>query len=492
MIQTPDLLLENEKLRSEILQFKKQISHLQHQLDQLLRHIYGHKSEKFLVDPHQIKLGLEMPVVEAVEKKKETITYERTKPSSNNNHKGRLALPEHLPRVDQIIPPLEDVTGLKKIGEEITERLECDPGKLFVTRFIRYKYAKENNEGVIIADLPCSPIEKGIAGASVLALVVVQKYVDHLPLYRQIEQFRRMGIVIPSSTMSDWVKTSAHLITPLYDALVKKIQKSNYLQADETRIQVLERDEKSRPNNLSGRAKTHRGWYWTYRAVHSGLILFDYHESRGREGPQSMLKNFEGYLQTDGYEVYNQFDKKNITLVHCMAHARRYFEQALDNDKELASHALKEIQKLYAVEKQCRENNHDPFLRLEVRQEKSVPVLQSLHQWLKEKVTTVTPSSAIGKAISYSLPRWDRLMLYAFDGRLEIDNNLVENSIRPIAIGRKNYLFAGSHQSAQNAAMFYSLLGTCKLKGIEPFSWLKNIFEILPDYKANRLEELLP
>lgn len=492
MIATPDLLLENEKLRSEIYQKDLRITKLEHQLEQVLRHIYGQKSEKFPVDPQQIKLGLDVPVVPAAEKKKETITYERNKPAGKSNHKGRLALPDHLPRVDQIIPPLEDITGLKKIGEEITERLECDPGKLFVTRFIRYKYAKENNEGVIIADLPSSPIEKGKAGASILALIIIQKYVDHLPLYRQIEQFKRMGIDIPSSTMSDWVRTGAELIAPLYQTLVNRILQSHYLQVDETRIQVMDRDEKARPNNLSGRAKTHRGWYWTYRDPLTGLVFFDYHESRGRAGPSEMLKDFDGYLQTDGYEVYNQFDKKQITLVHCMAHARRYFEQALDNDKELATHALTEIQKLYAVEKHCRENNYDYFQRLDLRQEKSVPVLQSLHLWLKEKIAVVTPSSAIGKAISYALPRWERLMLFAYDGRLEIDNNLVENSIRPIAIGRKNYLFAGSHQSAQNAAMFYSLLGTCKLKGIEPFSWLKNIFEVLPDYKANRLEELLP
>ncbi len=439
-----------------------------------------------------MSLGLELPVIEEPENKKETITYEREKPSVKSNHKGRLKIPDHLPRVDRIIAPLQDITGLNKIGEEITERLECDPGKLFVTRYIRYKYAKENNEGVIIADLPSSPIEKGKAGSSVLALVIVQKYVDHLPLYRQIEQFKRMGISIPSSTMSDWIKTGAQLITPLYEALVKKILQSHYLQVDETRIQVLDRDEKVHPNNLQGRAKTHRGWYWTYRDPLSGLVFFDYHESRGRAGPSQVLKDFDGYLQTDGYEVYNQFDKKQITHVLCMAHARRYFEQALDNDNELASHTLKEIQKLYAVEKHCREDNCDIFQRLDMRQEKSVPVLQSMHQWLKEKVTQVTPSSAMGKAISYALPRWERLMLYAHDGRLEIDNNLVENSIRPIAIGRKNYLFAGSHASAQNAAMFYSLLGTCKLKGIEPFQWLKNIFEVLPDYKANRLEELLP
>lgn len=205
-----------------------------------------------------------------------------------------------------------------------------------------------------------------------------------------------------------------------------------------------------------------------------------------------MLQDFSGYLQSDGYEVYKEFDKNKITLLHCMAHARRYFEQALDNDRGLATYALKEIQKLYAVERNCRENNLICFDRLAQRKEKSVPVLESLHLWLKDQIVKVTPSSAIGKAISYSLPRWEKLMIYATDGKLEIDNNLVENSIRPIAIGRKNYLFAGSHQSAQNAAMFYSLLGTCKLKGIEPFAWLKNIFEILPEYKANRLEELLP
>jgi transposase len=492
VIETADLLLEVEKLRSENQQLKLQLQKLQHQLEQLLRHTFGKKSEKFLLDPSQVSLGLDMPVIEKPAAIKQTITYERERSSGKSNHKGRIAFPEHLPRIDQVIPPKEDISGLKKIGEEITERLECDPGKLYVRRFIREKFAKENNEGVIIADLPSSPIEKGRAGASVLALVIVQKYVDHLPLYRQIGQFKRMGMAIPSSTMSDWIKTAAELITPLYEVLVKKILQSHYLQADETRIQVLDRDEKVDPNKLQGRGKTHRGWYWAYRDPLTGLVLFDYHESRGRAGPAEVLRDFNGYLQTDGYEVYNQFDKKAITLIHCFAHARRYFEQALDNDRELASYALMEIQKLYAVEKHCRENAYDIFQRLDLRQKKSLPVLQSLYLWLKEKVTQVTPSSAIGKAIGYALPRWERLMLYAHDGRLEIDNNLVENSIRPIAIGRKNYLFAGSHQSAQNAAMFYSLLGTCKLKGIEPFAWLKNILEILPDYKANRLEELLP
>ena len=492
MKSNTDLLLKNRQLREEnhqhslqIKELKTEIGNLRNHLEYLLRQSFGQKSEKYKAPPlaEQIDMGLNLTPVTAAEKKKEIITYERVKPAGKSNHKGRLPLPDHLPRVEEVREPLEDVSGMIKIGEEVTERLDCEPGKLFVTRIIRPKYARSKNEGVVIADLPSSPIEKGKVGASVLALIIIQKYVDHLPLYRQIEQFKRMGMEIPSSTMGDWVKTAGELITPLYEALVKKILKSEYLQADETRIQVLDRDKKK---------KTHRGWYWTYRDVLSQLVFFEYYESRGREGPKSRLEKFEGYLQSDGYEVYNFFDKGKITLLHCMAHARRYFEQALDNDKKRADYVLKEMQKLYAVEKHCRENKLTAEERLQQRQQNSLPVLQSLHQWLKEEVVKVTPGSTIGKAIAYALPRWDKLMLYCTNGKLEIDNNLIENAIRPIAIGRKNYLFAGSHEAAQNAAMFYSLLGTCKLKGIEPFQWLKNLFEVLPDYPANKLEELLP
>jgi transposase len=472
-----------KKQQFQIDQQHQEIKKLQHQLEQLIRYIYGQKSEKFVANPDQTSLSFDLPAIEQKEQEKETITYDRKKKSETSNHKGRLPIPDHLPRVDEVIEPSGDLSGLTKIGKEVTERLECEPGKLFVKRFIRPKYAKENNEGVVIAQLPSSPIEKGRAGASVLSMIIIQKYLDHLPLYRQIEQFRRMGIEIPSSTMSDWMKKGAELITPLYETLVRRIVRSEYLQADETRIQVLDKEKKG---------KTHRGWYWTFRDPVSGLVCFDYHESRGREGPEGVLKNLKGFLQTDGYEVYNHYDRNNITLLHCMAHARRYFEQALGNDRDRATFVMQQMQKLYAVEKHCREHGVDHAQRLSIRKEQSVPVLQTLHEWLKEHVVQVAPASAIGKAISYALPRWEKLMLYTTDGRLEIDNNLVENSIRPIAIGRKNYLFAGSHESAQNAAMFYSLIGTCKLKDIEPFLWLKNLFEILPDYKVNRLEELLP
>jgi transposase len=484
VIETQELLLENQKLREENLHQRSQIQKLQHQLEQLLRTVYGKKSERFTPTlPEQTELPLEINPILEPEVQKEIITYERKKSNGASNHKGRLPIPDHIKREEIKVKTLEDITGLVKIGEEITEQLEYRPGELFVKRYIREKFAKPNGEGVLIAPLPNFIIQRGMAGAGLLAWIIVQKYVDHLPLYRQIEQFKRFGMPVPSSTMSDWVAMSLKELTPLYEVLKKKTLGSNYLQADETPIKVL--DEKKK-------GESHRGYYWVYRDPQSGLVLFDYRQSRSREGPTEILKSFEGYLQSDGYAAYENFNKGKITLMHCMAHARRYFEQALDNNRNLAEHALKEIQQLYSIERFARENKFTQVERYDVRQEESMSILNNMHRWLKENIVHVAPQSAIGKAMSYSLSRWDKLMIYASDGRLEIDNNLVENSIRPIAIGRKNYLFAGSHDAAGRAAMIYSLLGTCKLKGIEPFQWLKNVFEVLPDWKFNRLEELLP
>lgn len=475
---------ENQKQELQIQEQNVQIKKLQHQIDQLLRTVFGKKSERFVPQiPEQTELPLDIKPLLVREAQKETITYERKKSNGTSNHKGRLPIPDHVEREKIKVKPLEDITGLVKIGEEITEQLDYKPGKLYVKQYIREKFAKPNGEGVLIAPLPSFIVQRGMAGAGLLAWIVVQKFVDHLPLYRQIEQFKRLGMPVPSSTMSDWVAMSLKELTPLYEVLKKETLASNYLQADETPIKVLDKNKKG---------ESHRGYYWVYRDPQSGLVLFDYREGRSREGPSEMLKSFEGYLQSDGYSAYEHFNKGKITLMHCMAHARRYFEQALDNNRKLAEHALKEIHELYTIERFARNNHLTHVERYDLRQEGSLPILNAMQHWLKENIIQVTPQSAIGKAMTYSLNRWDKLMIYASDGRLEIDNNLVENSIRPIAIGRKNYLFAGSHDAARRAAMIYSLLGTCKLKGVEPFAWLKNVFEVLPDWKANRLEELLP
>jgi transposase len=471
--------------QSQLEQKDLRISKLEHQLEQMLRAYYGKKSERFILQPgpDQIPLPLDVESTPASEVKKETITYERKKPSGKSNHKGRLALPEHLEREIIILAPDYNTEGMVKIGEEVSEHLEFAPGKVYVKRVIRPKYAKPDGEGVIIAPMPSMPIERGVAGPGLLANILIEKYVDHLPLYRQIERYKREGVVIPSSTLSDWIARCGQLLEPLYETLKRKVIDSGYLQADETPIKVIDR-------NIKG--KTHLGFYWVYRDPQNDLVLFDYRKGRSREGPGEILKGFEGFLQSDGWSAYENFDNGKITLFHCMAHARRYFDQAKDNDAARSEYFLKEIQKLYAVEKRAREENLNHAQRFELRQQQSLSVLRGLDLWLKENITQVLSQSAIGKAIAYSCSRWDKLMLYTSDGKLEIDNNLVENSIRPIAIGRKNYLFAGSHAAAQRAAMIYSLLGTCKLKGIEPFEWLKNILQVLPDHKANRLQELLP
>lgn len=370
------------------------------------------------------------------------------------------------------------------MGEEITEVLEYQPGELYVKQYKRIKYARPDNTGVIIGKLPSRPIEKAMAGEGLLAQIVIDKYVDHLPLYRQMQRFERSGVKLSYSTLTDWVSDTCKLITPLFEALKAEVLKSNYLHADETPIKVLDKDKKD---------STHRGYYWVYQNSIDKIVFFDYQEGRGREGPTEILQNFKGYLQTDGYVAYDVFDKKeNITQLHCMAHARRMFNDALDNEKSVAEHAMQELQKLYAIERNCREQNLSFDAIKAVRQEQSVPVLNALGNWMKDEYVKAIPKSSIGKALGYSIERWEKLSRYTEDGMLNIDNNPVENSIRPVALGRKKYLFAGSHEAAKRSGMLYSLLGTCKMHGIEPYSWLKDVLHRIADHPINKISELLP
>jgi transposase len=474
--QLSDQLQINEKLTGEV-------AFLKEQLELLRRQIFGSRSESYAAQqiPEQLQLPLDTEAEEQpVEQDKEQITYQRKKKKPAR----RQSLPEHLPRREFIIEPQEDTTGMTYIGDEVTEVLAKQPSRLFVIRIIRRKYARQQGEGVVIGALPSRAIEKGLAHESLLADILVSKYVDHLPLYRQARILAREKVDIPSSTMVDWVSASCRLLEPLYEALKKEVFLNEYIQADESPIRVLDKTKKK---------KTHRGYQWVYHAVDPGLVLFDYQKGRGRDGPRELLKNFSGYLQTDGYSVYDEFEKnKDITLVGCMAHARRYFDQALDNDPVRAGYFLEQVQQLYLVEKALRENQADWEKRLELRQELAVPILRKLKSWLEENRKKVLPKSPIGKAIHYSLQRWDRLCRYTTHGGLEIDNNKVENQIRPLALGRKNYLFAGSHQGARNAAIIYSLLGSCRLNGLDPFQYLYAILTKIPDYPISKIDDLLP
>lgn len=468
-----------------------QIETLRTELAALKKLIFGSKQERFIPstsESPQLALDIQAESIAACSiVSAAKINYTRTNISVAQKplqHPGRMKLPESLRRVEIIIEPMADITGCKKMGEEITEVLEYEPGELFVKKFIRHKYAKQNNEGVLIGELPSRPLDKAMAGEGLLAQIVIDKYVDHLPLYRQMQRFERNGVKLSYSTLTDWVSSTCQLITPLFEALKKEVLQSSYLHADETPIKVMDKSKKG---------ETHRGYYWVYQNSIDKIVFFDYQEGRGRDGPMEILENFKGYLQTDGYSVYDVFDKKDgITLLHCMAHARRMFYEALQNDETRANYALKEIAKLYGIERNCKEQNLSFDEIKTIRQEKSIPILTALNEWMKQQYVQATPKSAIGKALGYSIERWERLSRYTETGMLNIDNNPVENSIRPVALGRKNYLFAGSHEAARRSGMLYSLLGTCKMHGIEPYAWLKNVLQQIPTHPINKVQELLP
>lgn len=497
MVQAPEnmtkeeLLQQYKKREEEVEILESKVSELQFQIDQLRRLAYGSKRERFIPnkeDENQLALPFEVEPETEPKKEQEVATYVRKK-SNRKNHPGRFELPKHLPVEEITLEPEEDTTGLKCIGKEVTDQLEMVPAKLYIKRYIRPRYIKpvddqELQHQGVIAPLPVFPIEKGIAGPGLLAQVMVDKFVDHLPIYRQIERYKREDVKIASSTINGWQESIANLLDPLYDTLKQRVLKQGYIQADETPIQVLDKTKQG---------KTHRGYFWEYRSPLTNTIFFDYRRGRGREGPAELLKNFRGYLQTDGYAVYTKIgNKKDITLLNCMAHARRYFEKALDSDNKRASYAMEMFQKVYAVERKARETNLTPAERKELRLDEALPIINELGKWIADSLKEVLPKSPIGEAIQYCIPRWDNLQAYLYDGNLEIDNNLAENAIRPITLGRKNYLFAGSDRGAERAAMFYSFFGTCKANKVNPYQWLKRVLEIIPEHKVNRLFELLP
>ncbi len=270
----------------------------------------------------------------------------------------------------------------------------------------------------------------------------------------------------------------------MYDAIKKEVLASDYLHADETPIKVLDKDKKG---------ETHRGYFWVYHNSLQDTVLFDYQPGRSREGPSELLKDFRGHLQTDGYAAYSIFDtQKDITLLHCMAHARRKFVEARSNDQARADYVLDQIQQLYAIERKAADEQLPEADIFALRQEKALPILEALGKRMQQAYVEVLPKSAIGMALAYSIQRWSRLTVYATDGKLNIDNNPVENCIRPVAVGRKNYLFAGSHEAAQRSAMLYSLLGTCKLQDVNPFDWLRKVLKVIPAHPVNKIQQLLP
>ncbi|MGD1961873.1 MAG: IS66 family transposase [Fulvivirga sp.] len=453
------------------------------ELAELKRLIFGSKSERFVsVDSQQTTLFDSPSASASQDALTVEISYQRKVAQREKQQPVRALLPAHLPRQEEVIEPERLEEDMKKIGQEVTEILEHVPGKLYVRRIVRPKYVKDKQDGVYIGPLPSLPLAKSNAGPSLLAHILVSKFVDHLPYHRQIQIFKREGITLSSSTFNGWFHATSRLLEPLYQALVGQVQAQDYLQADESPIKVQDGHKKG---------ATHMGYHWVYHAPKQKLAVFDYQPSRSGKGPQGFLKTFQGSLQTDGYTAYEQLGKKpGITLLACMAHARRYFEKALDNDKERAEHALKVIQLLYALEREAQEDDSIDLITL--RRQKAEPILFAWKEWLGQQQGKVLPKSSIGKAINYTINLWPRLIRYTQQADYCIDNNGIENTIRPLAIGRKNYLFAGSHEAAQRAAMFYSFFACCKLHQVNPYEWLKQTLERIPDYQINKIAELLP
>ncbi|WP_291039543.1 IS66 family transposase [Dyadobacter sp. 50-39] len=350
---------------------------------------------------------------------------------------------------------------------------------------MRYKYARANGEGIITASLPDRVIEKGIPSEAVIAQMVVDKYVFGLPLHRQIDKYRRLGVNVPASTASDWIMKGWQHLAPLWELLKLLVLNQKYLQADESPLKVLDRDHKN---------GVHHGYMWIYNAPCDKLTLFDYRKGRDQSGPKQMLEGYAGILQVDGYAVYEKLfgNHPDILLVYCMAHSRRKFVDALKYDKERSTYVLERMQVLYALEQRMRDQQLDWEQKTKLRQEDSVPVLLELKEWMTQQLPLVIPKSPLGQAIAYSLPRWEGLSAYALHGQIEIDNNLAENVVRPLAIGRKAFLFAGSHQAAEMTAAMYSFMATCKKNGVDEQEWLKDVFERIQSHKQKDLYQLLP
>lgn len=492
-IESFKILWEQEKKEKELL--KLEVMKLQLQLHKLTQIVFGGKSERFVPNPAQLTLGIEAqaaaPVCNIAQAKK--IEYVKTAAPKKRDLPELGAYMQYLDRVYETREPDNLPEGAIKIGEEQHEILEQTPGKTFVRVIVIPKYkiasaAESDKPEFIAAPTPERPLFKCVAGSSLLAHLVVDKFCDHMPLFRQQKKYERNGVSIPYNTIIDWTGRTVDLISVVGKALLQEIIQSSYIHVDETGMPVL------LGKQTGNTKKIHDGYLWCYNDSIKKLVYFDYQPGRGQKHTMNILKDFTGIIQTDGWHVYEGVAAKqnNITQICCMAHARRKFVEAMPYDKENAEYALTKFNALYEIERRCKKDALSFEQITQVRQREAVPILNELHEWMLATYKSLLPSSHITSAIGYSLERWNRLCHYTKDGMLNPDNNPVERSIRPIAVGRKNYLFAGSHKGAERLAMMYSLMGTCKLNNINPYEWLKDVLDKINGWPINKVSELLP
>ena len=464
-------LADNAELRALLVDRDRQIEHL-------TKMLFARKSERLANDKHpKLPLVWDEPappppphVDEAADEEYEEVTYKRKKRGATKVSKDlpRETRKIELPEAERRCPCCNEV--MCKIGEEVSERLDYTPAVLKVLETRRDKYACKKHEeaGVLTPPVPVHPIEKGMATAGLLSQVLVAKYKDHLPLYRQSCIFARHGAEIAESTLCDWVKSAAEMLRPVAAAMKASVLASHVVQSDDTGITVLD------PSHANG---SRRSFLWAYVGDRDEVV-FDFTLGRGREGPRGFLGEYRGFLQVDAYAGYEVvFQTGRVTEVGCWAHARRRFFDALDGEKEHAGNALAVLRRLYEIEREAKELGLDIPACRELRQREAMPLLEAMHTWLVALKPTVLPKSPLGDAIGYTLRQWDPLTRYLDDGRLAIDNNRVERQMRTVAVVRKNWMFAGSDEGARRAATIYSLVCTCGLLGVEPWTYLKDVLQ---------------
>lgn len=496
-----DFATERATYQQQLDESKQTISKLKQQIEMLQRKIWGKSSERFInEDPLQRKFDFEgidlLPEEKelATSAKEEIEQYKTIRVAvKEKSHPVRKPLPEGLPREEcHIYPENIDLDNSTELEPEITELLERDPARWYVRRIIRHKYVlktqtEDTAKQIVTAPMPSLPIAKSYAGASLLADIIIDKYVNHLPFYRQIQMFKQQGISIAPATINGWFGDVADLMRPSWYRLKELVLESDYIQSDETTIPIIN-DE---------RHQTAKGYLWMVRAVMPNLVFFHYDQgSRAQKVALQLFKGYQGVVQSDGYAVYDMYEnKKGVLPIGCWAHARRKFEEALKEDKARAEYALEQIGLLYDVERQADQENLSYEQRAGLRSRLAYPIMVAFEKWMLKEYPQVLPKGRIGKAISYTYHIYHKLTRYHLDGRLKIDNNLAENAIRPIALGRKNWLFCGNHDAAENAAIIYSLLGCCKASGVNFRDWLVFFLNNIHQYDNNYnkdLAELLP
>ena len=464
------------------------IATLRHQLAVLKRSRFGRSSEQVDKQIHQLELQLEELEIQAAEVPALALGESTTKATPRR----RTQLPTHLPRealnvqAPQACPDCQG--ALTHVGKDVSEVLDVVPATYRVIKVIRPKFSCPCCQTMVQGAAPNRVIPKGLPSAAVVNQVILDKYLDHQPLYRQSQKMEREHVDVERSTLADWVGHSSRLLTPLADAIGKHVRQAHHIHADDT----------TAPTLSPGKGRTQTGRYWTY--VRDGrpwgedappAVWLQYSEDRKSVHPSAHLEGFTGSMQADAYAGYNDLYKQEVTFVACWAHARRkFYDIAQSGPSPLADQAMAFIQSLYAIEKRIK--GKPPDLRQQIRAEQALPIIEMFYDWLQTTLRTLSKGSAMSKAIGYALKQWQGLNAYVHDGRTAIDNNSAERSLRPIALGRKNYLFAGSVAGGQRAAVLYTIISTAKLNGINPREYLTAVLKRIGQHPINQIDDLLP